>query len=211
MQGRWGQDASVFPKLAFRSKNHLGKNKATALQGHKIESQGCFQMWKCKLLWHGAPIQQGHPLNAYSVTQLWFHTVRCKSPGFLLRILSLPLHRHHTAQWRSLVGTERSPLCCHEARCCRKATSGSRWGIMSGKWSKGREEIFIELWTVWLGVLQEDVMSFPTTWTAPCPCHFSAAAPSQKNTTILPWGQYLQFLHFPVCLMGISIHDHQSV
>lgn len=105
-------------------------------------------------------IQQGHPFNACSVTQLCFHTGSKKEePRFLLRrILSLPLHRHRTTRWQSLVGTERSPLCHHEAQCCQRAASGSRWGITSEKWSNEREEMFNELWTGCLGVLQQDVL-----------------------------------------------------
>ena len=147
---------------------------------------------------------------------------RCKNAGFLLKkILSLPLHRHHTARWRSLVGTEQSPLCRHEAQCCWKAASGSRWGITSEKWSNEREEMFNEIWTGWRGVLQQDVLIcwwhlFPQpkqflVWDTA----FFSSCSQPEECDSFTWRPVSPVSLFPCLphrpLTSTSIHGHQSV
>lgn len=64
LQGRWGQDASDFCKPVFGSK--LSKDIKWV--------SGLFSDVKLQTTVTLRSIQQGHPFNAYSVTQLCFHT-----------------------------------------------------------------------------------------------------------------------------------------
>lgn len=118
------------------------------------------------------------------------------------RTLSLPLHHHRTARWQPPAGTGRSPLCHHEAQCCWKAVSGSRWGTMSEKWSNGREELFNELfgWVLFSRMCSSagDLLFHSLSNAMAETPHFSAAPHSQENTNLSLRGWYLQFHHFLV-------------
>lgn len=144
------------------------------------------------------------PFNAYSVACFAFTlAVRHKSTSFLLSsILSLPLRRHRTARWRSLVGTEQSPLCRREAQCCWRAASGSRWGITSEKWSNEREEMLNELWTAWLGVFQWDVL---ICWWRPFPRPGQLPYLRHRIFQQLFPARRIWFFHFEACISGVFI------